>query len=119
MPDPSDIAVHGSIGWNCPGVLPVVNECFSDLQNFDWAGTSDTSAWVYHGAESQTEPAATYPSDNSFMGTPSFSNMSMDWAGNTSEASAIGDVQDDTIQLPLSPGKINFNIITDTETTVS
>jgi hypothetical protein len=41
------------------------------------------------------------------VGTPSFSDTTMDWAGTaggTSEASAISDAQDETIPLPLSPG---------------
>ena len=41
------------------------------------------------------------------MGTPSFDDTGMDWTGtgSTGEASAIADAEDETIPLPLSPGK--------------
>ncbi|CAM0946430.1 unnamed protein product [Alopecurus aequalis] len=69
-----------------------------DMQSFDWArmssGTS-ASAWLNHASVGiQTEQvAATYPDDNSFMGTASFFSamtMDMEWAGtsSTTEASA-------------------------------
>jgi hypothetical protein len=43
------------------------------------------------------------------MGTPTFSETSMDWvgAGGTSEAPPVADALDETIPLPLSPGNIS------------
>ncbi|KAM0860713.1 hypothetical protein ACQ4PT_046378 [Festuca glaucescens] len=75
---------------------------YPDMQMFDWAGTS--SAWVNQGSQ-------TNPGGSSFVGTPSFSDTTMDWAGTvggTSEASAISDAQDETIPLPLSPDDMHF-----------
>lgn len=44
------------------------------------------------------------------MGAPSFDDTSMDWtgSGSTGEASAIADAENETIPLPLSPGKQIF-----------
>ncbi|KAM0834603.1 hypothetical protein ACQ4PT_063473 [Festuca glaucescens] len=78
---------------------------YPDMQMLDWAGTS--SAWVNQGgAGSQTNPGG-----SSFVGTPSFSDTTMDWdgtVGGTSEASATSDAQDETIPLPLSPDDMHF-----------
>ncbi|XP_047057637.1 protein REVEILLE 6-like [Lolium rigidum] len=88
-------------GWNNPGLLPPSN----DIQMLDWAGTS--SAWVNQGgAASQTNPGG-----SSFVGTPSFSDTTMDWlgtGGGTNEAPAVADAQDETIPLPLSPDDMHF-----------
>ncbi|KAM0860711.1 hypothetical protein ACQ4PT_046378 [Festuca glaucescens] len=89
-------------GWNNPGLLPASNGKRLYMQMFDWAGTS--SAWVNQGSQ-------TNPGGSSFVGTPSFSDTTMDWAGTvggTSEASAISDAQDETIPLPLSPDDMHF-----------
>lgn len=51
-----------------------------------------------------------YIGGSSFMGAPSFDDTSMDWtgSGSTGEASAIADAENETIPLPLSPGKQIF-----------
>uniref|UniRef100_J3KWK5 Uncharacterized protein n=1 Tax=Oryza brachyantha TaxID=4533 RepID=J3KWK5_ORYBR len=95
-------AVQSSIGWDCTGVLPPTN----DMQSFDWASTSGTAAWLNHG--SQIEPTVSFPGESSFMGATSFSNMSMDWTGGTSEMATTSTVQDETIELPLSPDDLRF-----------
>ncbi|KAF0918225.1 hypothetical protein E2562_023313 [Oryza meyeriana var. granulata] len=100
-----NVAVQSSIGWDCTGVFPATN----DMQNLDWASSSGTASWVNH--DSQIEPAASFdsfPGESSFMGATSFSNMSMDWTGSTSEMAAVSTVQDETIELPLSPDDLRF-----------
>ncbi|XP_062208339.1 protein REVEILLE 3-like [Phragmites australis] len=104
MPSAPDAVVHGSIGWNCPGVLAET----SDIQSLDWPGTSGAAAWVNRDAQGQIATPASFPCDSSFIGAPTFSNTSMEWAGSTSEALAVGVVQDETIQLPLSPDDLHF-----------
>ncbi|KAL6627407.1 hypothetical protein ACP70R_031133 [Stipagrostis hirtigluma subsp. patula] len=102
MPGPSDAGVHGSIGWNCPGVLP------ADMQNLAWPGTSGNAAWMNSDAQNQIAASASLPGDSSFMAAPSFSSTSMEWAGNTSETSPAGAVQDEMVQLPMSPDDLHF-----------
>ncbi|KAL5222252.1 hypothetical protein ABZP36_026965 [Zizania latifolia] len=109
MPHPNVAAVPSSIGWDCaPGVLPASNgndltvfpNMSPAMQNLDWASTSGTAAWVNHA--NQIQPVA------SFMGASSFGNMSLDWAGSSSEMTAASTVQDETIALPLSPDDLHF-----------
>ncbi|KAL5229077.1 hypothetical protein ABZP36_017342 [Zizania latifolia] len=116
MPHPNVAAVQSSVvGWDCPGVLPATNgndltlfpNMLSDMQNLDWAGTSGTAAWVNHDGQT-TEPAAAFPGETSFLGAASFSDVSMDWSGSTSEMAAASTVQDETIALPLSPDDLHF-----------
>ncbi|XP_062183147.1 protein REVEILLE 8-like isoform X2 [Phragmites australis] len=105
MPGASNAVAHGSIGWNCAGVLPAA--C-NEMQGLDWAGVSGTAAWVNNDAQSQIAPPASFPGDSLFMAASSFSNTSMEWAGSSSEASADRDVQDELIELPLSPDDLHF-----------
>lgn len=103
----SGAVAHGSIGWNSPGVLPAAG---SEMQGLDWAGPSGsgTAARVNTDAQSQSAP---FTGGSRFIGAPSLSSTSTDWAGSSSsasEASAIGAVQDELIELPLSPEDLPF-----------
>ncbi|OQU86282.1 hypothetical protein SORBI_3003G064200 [Sorghum bicolor] len=106
----SDAVAHGSsIGWNSPGVLPAPS---SEMQGLDWAAgpsASGTAPLMNTDAQSQIVPLA---GGGRFIGAPSLSSTSIDWAGsgssNASEASAIGAVHDEPIELPLSPEDLPF-----------
>ncbi|TKW13527.1 hypothetical protein SEVIR_5G107500v4 [Setaria viridis] len=109
-PGPSGAAVaHGCISWNrnSPGVLPVASS--SEMQHgLDWAGgsASGARAWLNSDAQSQSSPL---PGGSQFIGAPSFSSTSMEWAGSsTSGGSATGSVQEELIELPLSPDDLHF-----------
>uniref|UniRef100_A0A0D9UWY5 Uncharacterized protein n=1 Tax=Leersia perrieri TaxID=77586 RepID=A0A0D9UWY5_9ORYZ len=85
-------AIQSSIGWDY-------------MQNLDWGSTSGSAAWVNH--DSQIEPAISFPGESSFMWGTSFSNMSMDWTGGTSEMTTASTAHDE-IELPLSPDDLQF-----------
>uniref|UniRef100_A0A0E0MRJ6 Uncharacterized protein n=1 Tax=Oryza rufipogon TaxID=4529 RepID=A0A0E0MRJ6_ORYRU len=96
LPPHHNVAVQSSIGWECPG-------------NLEWASTSGTAAWGnHHGLIEPPAAFVSFPGESSFMGAASFSNTSMDWTGTTSEMATASIVQDETIELPLSPDDLQF-----------
>ncbi|BAD61425.1 putative late elongated hypocotyl [Oryza sativa Japonica Group] len=106
LPPHHNVAVQSSIGWECPGVLPPAT---NDMQNLEWASTSGTAAWGnHHGLIEPPAAFVSFPGESSFMGAASFSNTSMDWTGTTSEMATASIVQDETIELPLSPDDLQF-----------
>ncbi|KAL6847936.1 hypothetical protein ACP4OV_022064 [Aristida adscensionis] len=107
MPGPSGaVLVHGSIGWDCPGVLPAA----SDMQSLDWPGTGNAAvaAWMNTDVQSQTAPTASLPGGSSFIGAPGFGSPSVEWAANASETSASENVQEEMVQLPMAPDDLHF-----------
>uniref|UniRef100_A0A0E0BXC8 Uncharacterized protein n=1 Tax=Oryza meridionalis TaxID=40149 RepID=A0A0E0BXC8_9ORYZ len=96
LPPHHNVAIQSSIGWDCPG-------------NLEWASTSGTAAWGnHHGLIEPSAAFDSFPGESSFMGAASFSNMNMDWSGTTSEMATASIVQDETIELPLSPDDMQF-----------
>ncbi|TVU21750.1 hypothetical protein EJB05_31407 [Eragrostis curvula] len=116
MPGPSGGHAHGSIDLNFPGILPsstgkylLVPNSTNYMQNLDWPVPSGTAAWLTTSGQRQIAPPASFPSDSSFIGAPSFSNATMEWSGSSSsEPSAADNVQDEIIELPLSPDDLHF-----------
>ncbi|TVU21748.1 hypothetical protein EJB05_31405 [Eragrostis curvula] len=125
MPGPSGGHAHGSIDLNFPGILPsstgkyllfyqitpIVKRTTTwyRMPTLDWPVPSGTAAWLTTDGQRQIAPPASFPSDSSFIGAPSFSNATMEWSGSSSsEPSAAGNVQDEIIQLPLSPDDLHF-----------
>ncbi|KAL5671152.1 hypothetical protein ACJX0J_015458, partial [Zea mays] len=108
LAEPDAVAHHGSIGWSSPSVVVPAASSGGGMQGLDleWARASVTGAAA----------AAFAAGGNRFIGAPSLSGTSIDWAGgggggggSASEASAMGVVEDQQqIELPLSPEDMPF-----------
>lgn len=107
LAEPDAVAHRGSIGWSSPSVVVPAASSGGEMQGLDleWARASVPGA-----------AAAAFAAGGSrFIGAPSLSGTSVDWAGggggggSASEAPAMGAVEDQQqIELPLSPEDVPF-----------